>query len=172
MRDPRKMMASKKYVHAQDGDTRDYHPLAYANYWKIAYNTVKKVKNQRKAEIFSIKFEDLVADSEEQAEKLARFLDTTRLPHVEVKTSKQNTSFAGKKRTEVTDTEVWICEKIAGEVMKEAGYDLKNPTPKLSDLADLLQTSIIFLNYRTQQMLTDRSKFKTIMSYLKTTFSQ
>lgn len=172
MRDPRKMMASKKYVHAQDGDTRDYHPLAYANYWKIAYTTVEKFKKQEKAEVFTIKFEDLVAEPEEWAEKLANFLDTTISTDVEVKTSKQNTSFEGKKRKGITDTEVWICEKMVGDTMKQAGYDLENPTPKLLDLVDLLQTSIIFLSYRIQQMLTDRSKFKTIMNYIKITFSQ
>lgn len=170
VRDPLKVMASMKYVNQQDGKPQQYHPLAYALYWKMAYEKVHKFINSKKAPVHVVKFEDLVADPHTEAKHLANFLGTTLSSQISNKGS--NTSFASHKRREITKTEAWICEYTAGKTIKLAGYNLQGAYPRLKDLPDLLATSTKFLLYQIQRIYQRKEQRSSIFAYLKFLFEK
>lgn len=164
-RDPRKMMASKKYVHKQDGDPREYHPIAYALYWKMAYDKIEGFIDKGRAPVYAVKFEELVVNPNGVAQQLADFLGTDVLRPVPVKG--KNTSFASGKRQDITETEKWICEHLVGESMEKAGYTRGEVSPNFHDLGDLLGTSIRFSQHQMWRVLTRPAKRVAVVSYLQ-----
>ena len=165
VRDPLKVMASMKYVNQQDGKPQQYHPIAYALYWKMAYEKVHNFINSKKASVHIVKFEDLVTDPNAEAKQLADFLGTT--VSSQISNQGSNTSFASHKRREITKTEAWICEYTAGKTMKLAGYTLQGAYPRLKDLPDLLATSKKFILYQTQRIYQKKDQRSSIFAYLK-----
>lgn len=170
MRDPRKVMSSKKYVNQQDGKPEQYHPIAYALYWKMAYEKVQKFINSNKAPVHIVKFENLVADPNKEAKQLANFLGTTLSG--EVLTKGSNTSFTANKRREITETEAWICQLLAGKSMNSANYQLIKYYPQLKDLPDLLTTSTQFIRYQIGRIYKQEDKNSSIYAYLKLLFKK
>ena len=164
MRDPRKMMLSKKYVHQQDGNPNEYHPIAYALYWKMAYEKVQEFIKDQKAHVFICKFEKLVKSPDTVGSQLADFLGTT--ISGEIATKGKNTSFASKKQKTITNTEIWICQKLAGNQMQEAGYQLNQVSPTFQDLPDLLGTSYRFIQFQFNRILKDKKKQHSVKSFL------
>ncbi|MDB9496999.1 sulfotransferase [Spirulina major CS-329] len=171
LRDPRKMMRSFKSLPrvkthgSQDGESRQYHPLVYSLYWKKSYEAVQSFMKRDRAPVETIKFEDLVKTPEAVADRLARFLDTQVVGNVVLE--KGNSSSDQGKNKELTATEIFICEKMAGASMRSAGYTLTNPTPKLGDLFDLIGTSFVFATYQLQRMIKDPKARTSIFSFLK-----
>lgn len=173
MRDPRKVMASFKNLPrkripgtAPDGVSGQYHPLVYANYWQLAYQkTVAFMRRNPEASVYIIKFEDLVARPDEEAQKLADFLNTE-LSH-SVQVERTNTSFKDKQRQDITNTEVWLCEMIAGKTMQEVGYDLKSPKPRIQDVLDLFDTTGNFVFHQTQRVFRNDRARQSVIGYLK-----
>jgi hypothetical protein len=174
LRDPRKMMRSFKNLPRvktdgkQDGESRQYHPIVYALYWKTAYDKVKDFSSRNRAPVEVVKFEDLVNTPVAVAERLARFLDTQVTGQVVLE--RVNSSFRHGSVRELTNTEVMICEKIAGSQMKKSGYKLFHPKPRLSDAGDLLKTSIDFLAYQLQRMVINRRARTSVIAFLKNLF--
>jgi hypothetical protein len=164
-RDPRKMMASKKYVHKPNGDPREYHPIAYALYWKMAYEKVQRFIDKGRAPVYAVKFEELVVDPNGVAQQLADFLGTNVSGSVPIKG--KNTSFDSGKRQDITETEKWICEHLVGESMEKAGYTIGEVSPKFQDLGDLLGTSIQFSQHQMRRALTNPRKRVAVASYLQ-----
>lgn len=169
MRDPRRVMASMKYVNSQDGDPQHYHPLAYALYWKMAYEKVQCFINSKKAPVHIVKFEELVADYNAEAKRLANFLGTTLSDQILFQGN--NTSFSSNKRKDISEAEAWICEHFAGEAMKSAGYELSDSHPKIQDISDLLVTSTQFSLYQIKRIVTQKEKRSSVFNYLKCLFS-
>lgn len=167
MRDPRKMMASKKNV-VSEGNSDEYHPIPYALYWKMAYEKVQNFIKSGKSPVYTVKFEEMITDPDKIAQELASFLGTTVSGSVAVKS--HNSSFKSQSKTSITDTETWICEKLAGNSMEQAGYSLKNSSPKLSDIPDLLETSWQFITSQTKRALISSRKRVSVISYLQTLF--
>ncbi len=115
-------------------------------------------------------FEKLVADSNGEAKRLADFLGTTLSGQILLKGN--NTSFTSNKRQDLTETEAWICEHIAGKAMKLAGYNLKNSHPKFQDISDLLITSKRFFLYQIQRVFKRKDKRSSVYAYLKCLFNR
>lgn len=172
MRDPLKVMASFKNLpkpevkgKVGDGSSSQYHPLIYANYWKLAYQqTTTYMANNPEVPICIVKFEELIANPNEEAAKLAAFLKTRVIQSVQVE--RPNTSFNAKKRQDISNTEVWLCESIAGSVMQKAGYELKHVKPRLVDLPDLVRTTFHFMSYQVQRLATNKRARQSIQNYL------
>ena len=140
VRDPRRMMASFKFVNPRDGNPKQYHPLVYALYWKMAYTKVQRYAASGREPVLTMKFEDLVADPDAAAAIMADFLDselTGKVPEQE-----RNTSFGSGKRQDISETEKWICEKVTGEAMNALGYTRENPSFRFRDIPDFLQTTV------------------------------
>ncbi len=166
MRDPRNMMASKKYVNTQDGHPHDYHPLAYALYWNMACEKAKEFAAKQVAPLMIVQFEKLIANPDEVASNIANFLETSLSEPITNQGS--NSSFNSKKRNTITSTESWLCETITRSYMKEFGYDLKGAKPKIQDIPDLLMTSFNFTVYKTKRIITRADKRSSVVAYLKT----
>jgi len=171
LRDPRKMMRSFKNLPRvktdgnQDGESRQYHPAVYALYWKNAYEKVQNFISKGNAPVEIVKFEDLVKDPERVADRLAQFLETTVAGDVCAKTS--NASARDRPPTELTNTEVLICEKMAGPFMEAAGYPLSAPQPKATDLIDLLKTSATFTRYQIERIATNKKARTSVIAFIK-----
>ncbi len=165
MRDPRKMMASMKYVRSEDGDPRQYHPVPYALYWKMAHRTVHGFQAKELAPMLEMRFEQLVADPDEAAARAGAFLDAEVSGKVPVQG--KNTSFGSGKRKDITATERWICERLAGEAMAEAGYESSGARPRVRDLPDLAFTTLRFSLYQAGRLLRRGDARASVGAYLK-----
>jgi hypothetical protein len=139
-RDPRAMMASYKFVPDTYGDARQYHPVPYALYWRMAHRTI--AEREAVLPIRHVKFEDLIREPLAVGRSIAEFLQ---LPWQEPRIpEKVNTSFDTRERSEINPTERWICERLAGDAMVRAGYELGQGGPRLRDLPELLKLSVRF----------------------------
>lgn len=171
LRDPRKVMRSFKNLPRvktngnQDGESRQYHPMVYSLYWKIAYDKVQEFSRRNRAPVEVVKFEDLVKTPIAVAERLASFLETQVTGQVIPESI--NSSFRQGSARELTNTEVMLCEKIAGSQMQECGYRLSHPTPQLSDVVDLAATSADFVAYQLHRMVTNKRARASIIAFMK-----
>ena len=173
-RDPRKVMASFKNITAdnEDGHPGQYHPWVYSQYWKMALSTLKQAKETLANEILEIKFEDLVSEPQVTGDKIAKFLGAEVTGEIEVK--KPNSSFSDKKRQGITPTETWICEKIAGSLMREKGYaDSDKPARfRIIDIPDLIYICFRFTFYQIIRVIKDPDALVSIRTYMGSLFKK
>ena len=169
-RDPRRVMASMKYVSRDNGHPWQYHPLVYAKYWKMAAQAVDQAGRQRPGRILFVKYEDLAGDPDGQARRIAEFLDT----HIgAVETSRSNSSFTPKTgRKDITPTEAWICERVAGSAMQGKGYALSRGRLRVRDVADLAWITCRFVCYQLRRAIFDKSGRESIRNYIKQVFKR
>lgn len=170
VRDPRKVMASKKYVDGEDGTPGEYHPAVYARYWRMSVEAAFRIRRKIGNRILLMKFEDLVSDPNGQARELAAFLGTEFKG--DVQRDKGNTSFSGNKRKTLTALEERICERIAGETMDELGYELRNPKPQASDFLDLAWRSCRFTYSQLRRFVTNGDARQSILMFIRSLFSK
>ena len=71
-RDPRKMMASLKYVNEQDGGRGQYHPVFYSLYWKKSVQIMSDPALQNK--VLHISFETLTTNTQDVISKISEYL--------------------------------------------------------------------------------------------------
>lgn len=166
-RDPRRMMASMKYVHGKDGKPGQYHPAVYARYWRMAAEAMGPAAGS--SEVHFVKFEDLIADPDREARRIARFLGSTFDGKVE--RSEGNTSFKAGQRRSITPTEAWICERVAGDVMRRLGYPAEEGRPRLQDLPDLLSVSLGFTARQVRRLMKDGAARQSVKFFVKTLVS-
>ena len=167
LEDPRKMMDSMKNLPRKkggDGDYRQYHPLAYSLYWKMAQDKVSDFIQGGRAEVKIVKFEDLVTNPNEIGQDLAEFLQT-KLSNTVVK-NKKNSSFQGQQKLEFTPTEKWICELINRKYLRQLGYELENVSPRVGDIREIINLSFQFAFYQIQRAFLNQRKRASIKNYI------
>ena len=167
-RDPRRVMASKKYVDGQDGKPGEYHPLVYARYWRMAAEAM--VNADREGKVHFAQFEKLVADPTGEATKIADFLGS-RLEG-EIRPAKGNTSFNGGKRRSITPTESWICERIAGDSMHALGYPAAEGRLRVQDIPDFVWTSARFTAAQAARLVRNPSARQSVSFFIKSLLSK
>ena len=165
MRDPRRMMASLKYVREADGDPRQFHPIAYAYYWRMAWRALQDYEANGTAPMQVVRFEELVKDPDGIARSLGEFLGTPFEGAVEV--HGHNTSFGGGQRKDLSPTEIWICERIAGSEMRAAGYEPGQGKFRLRDLPAFALISLRFAAYQVARVWQRKDARVSIVSYLR-----
>lgn len=176
MRDPKKVMASlknlpsaKEKVKGQDGRLEQYHPFFYALYWKMAYEAVKNFQTSHpEVDVFTVKFEQLISQPDEEAKKIAELLDSNVSKSVKVEYA--NSSFGKRKAVKLTDTEKWLCDTLTGKYVQEAGYELSDVGPNLSDVPDLLSTTFRFTRHQARRIISEGKARHSIASYVKQLF--
>lgn len=166
VRDPRAMMASKKFVRSQDGDPRQYHPWAYAWYWNMAWKTVRRFRDGGRAPVHTVHFEQLISAPETTAAAIAAFLETE-LDALELPRA-SNSSFADGRRRAVNPTEQWLCQAIAGSSMRQAGYEADPGRPRLRDLPELAWISARFASHQAARAFGPARKRVTFLPFLRT----
>ncbi len=168
LRDPRDIMRSYKNLEASkggDGDPRSYHPVAYSLYWRMSQRRLQAAKREGQLAIETVRFEDLVADSDAVADRLAAFLSTSTTRSAEVD-SHNSSHRSGPKRT-LTDTEQWICQRLAGPELAAAGYGLRPVRPRVGDAFELLRVTISFVVFQVSRSVTDPEKRRSVLNVAK-----
>jgi hypothetical protein len=174
MRNPTKMMNSMKNLPMQkggDGDPRQYHPIVYSLYWKMAYQKVQQFIQAGRAPVQIIKFEDLVKNPEEQAQVIADFLGTTVSTNLSIE--QKNSSFKTTKQQEFTPTESWLCQQLIGNtVLHSAGYALEDVKFRIQDIPELIRVTQQFTHYQFQRFFKDKRARESIKAYFKNLFKR
>ena len=161
-RDPRKVMASYKYVPDRHGSAQRYHPVTYALYWRLAQRTM--TAHTDRLPIHLVKFEDLVSAPDRVGGELASFLG---MRWVGAETPQDvNTSFGAGGRQTITPTERWICHRVAGPEMKQAGYELDGAALRLRDVPDLIRTTLRFGYHFASSFLNDPRNRASALTFL------
>jgi hypothetical protein len=161
-------MASKKYVDGQDGTPGEYHPLVYARYWRMAADAMVAANDE--GEVYFAQFEKLIANPDDEARRIAGFLDARFEGTVE--RTQGNTSFKGGKRRSITPTEAWVCERIAGDSMKQLGYDPSEGKLRLQDAPDLAWRSLRFTAAQGKRIVKDPAARQSVKFFLRSLVSK
>jgi hypothetical protein len=172
MRNPTKMMNSMKNLPMEkggDGDPRQYHPIIYSLYWKMAYQKVQQFIQAGRAPVQIIKFEDLVQNPQEQAQIIADFLGTTVATPLSIE--QNNSSFKTTKKHPFTPTEAWLCQQLIGNtVLQSAGYALEDVKFRIQDIPELIRVTQQFTNYQFQRFFKHERGRESIKAYFNNLF--
>lgn len=163
-RDPRTMMRSLKYVNDNDGNPKQYHPVAYSLYWKSCADKMEMMRNEN-TDFLVINFESLIAKTQLIADIIAEYLCSPK-PH-DLDIRKPNTSFSHKKKSELTSTEIWLIEKIVGKSLAANGYINSESRPEFMGFIEIVRVSIVFSIYQLHRMYKRKSSLVSIKSMLK-----
>lgn len=148
MRDPNDVLASYKFMPKTsfDGDPRQYHPLFYAFYWRKAVNSYLEQVGRDPESVKLMLFEGMVRDPLAQAQGIAEFLDVA--PPASVTVPERPNSSHSKKRKTITGLETLLVNVICRKQMSALGYTPRKEPVKLSDVLDLLKTTLTFIHFR------------------------
>ncbi len=165
IRDPREIMRSLKNltVHSGgDGDPRQFHPVVTSLYWKASRTKLVEVQQSEAHEAVEVvDFDELRTDPDSVAERLAKFVDS----RVANKTQAggKNSSMAKPKAQELTDTDIWISQKLIGSHLSDAGFEKHKVRPRLGDVPELLRSTAVFAWFQLHRSVTDAEKRKSII---------
>jgi len=167
-RDPRKVLSSFKFVDKGNGDSRLYHPVFYSLYWRMAIQELSKLQKTVPNQVLSVRYEDLVRNSDEQINFISLFLNTT-IGEVNKKI-KNNSSFMNKEIKTITPTETWLCEKIVGRYIKYCNYPENMGCFRFQDIKDLSLTTVIFIINQIKRFVFSPTARQSILMYIKNIF--
>jgi hypothetical protein len=162
MRDPRDVLLSYKHSGYLEGyfDSSRYHPILQALAWKSAMKCFWE--NQKQDNILLVKYEDLVRDTNQVLANVGNFVGTN-FPLINLKDFGNNSSFKKKNKKELTNTEIWLCEQIAGQEMKEVGYSLSECQPCLKDVNDILDSTKKAVSFYLKKSFTSADIRKRVL---------
>jgi hypothetical protein len=147
VRDPRSTMLSqkKKWRRRKLGATFmtrkealrlriNYHPITMSQLWNAAISAARKFEGEER--MMTVRFEDMVGDAEGTLNEICRFLgiaferEMLLVPHAgSSSTADEGAKKGVRKRSEdnwiekgLTETEVRICQRMSGSLMKNYGY--------------------------------------------------
>ncbi|MFN8178854.1 MAG: sulfotransferase [bacterium] len=178
VRDPRGFLSSYKNYHRRGVATyrERYNPLPVSMLWK-SYMTalLEAEKAPWGASVMRLRYEDLVAEPEKWVRRLSEHVGVEFVPAM-LEVERANTSFvqeqggaprrrgifstsADRWRTELTPTEIWLGERICGDVMRELGYEPASngqapSAMELAKVAALLPGRAFNLLFRTGKPFT------------------
>ncbi|MCC0175665.1 sulfotransferase [Waterburya agarophytonicola K14] len=141
MRDPRAVLRSYKYMDYLENyhDPARYHPFLQAIAWKSAMKSF--LSNQERENFMLVKYEDLVKDANRVLAEVGDFIGVN-FPPVNLQSFGSNSTFKNKAKKQLSNTEIWICEKTVGEEMQVAGYSLDNISPAREDLGYIFYVTV------------------------------
>jgi len=153
IRDPRDVLLSQKrkwkrrFLGARGIPLREalrswvnYHPITVSKLWNASARAASRFADER---VYSLRFEDLLADPEGAVREVCRFIDIPfngsllEVPQVGSSSGWDRPERKGIdkgragswRKGGVSPTEVFLCERVAGPVMKRYGYPLTQVTP-------------------------------------------
>jgi len=165
VRDPRRMMASFKFVNLKDGDPGQYHPLVYAKYWKMAYSKVNKFASSNPHNVLTVRFEDLTKDPDCAAVLMADFLHselTGKVPE-----QGKNTSFKKGERKSISELEKWYCQSVNKPILDELGYEIEPVSLKIGDFWDLTKTTTRFISYQFTRLVKKKDARESVGNFVR-----
>lgn len=167
LRHPAAVLKSYKNVSGPWHDRRRYNPFSIGWAWRVAAHNFRRWASERPGQVLLIRYEELVRNTAETVDRLARFLDVA-FPAIELAAFGENSSFSGNRsHAAVTATEVWIGEKAAGSIMPEIGFAHSGTKPSVADLpaagGEILRSSAFIVN----QVLFDANRRKRALRFLR-----
>jgi hypothetical protein len=166
MRDPRSVLLSFKHASGEGHDRRRYHPLAYAFYWRMAVDRYNELRSAYGKAMLLLRYEDLTGQPIAACRILGDFLGTA-IHAPPLDTLGHNSSFATRRRSALTDTETWICEKVCRTTMEQLGYAASAAQPQLRDITELGRLSIRFSMFQLRRTIGDHDGRKRIINVLR-----
>lgn len=166
MRDPRSVLCSCKYLEYLEGyhDPARYHPILQALGWKSAMKSF--FAHQEKDHVLFVRYEDIVKDANQVLAQVGDFVNS-KFPRINIEDFGTNSTFKHKKKNKLTKTEIWLCEKIAGQEMQAAGYTLENCQPCIEDLRDLFQVTQRSLKFYLTNSFASKDIRKRVLNLAK-----
>lgn len=158
LRAPHEVLSSYKHMpkDSQDGDPAQYHPVAYAWYWRAAARAWSRAQKRYPDRVTLIRFHDLVRDPSAAASEMATFLGAT-VPQNVTAPEKPNSSFAGeqRKRPGLTYLETQITKRITGGPAAELGFPPvpEPPDHSAADYLDLVRSTWRFSRKRLEKIV-------------------
>ena len=150
IRNPQSMLCSYKFIiksKASNDDSIRYHPVLQTLAWRTAVRAFLDYQKRNPNRILSVRYEDLIAQTNQTLAKVGEFTKAD-FPPLNLDDFGNNSSFKDKKRKTLNDTEMWLCEKIAGREMEQLEYSLSGKKPRLRDLGNLVFVSLkVFWHY-------------------------
>lgn len=162
-RDPRYILASYKYASGDGHDSRRYHPLIYALYWRSAVRFFMRLGHDSR--VLMVRYEDLLTSASTVCSKLSDFLSTS-IEQTDLSSLGHNSSFGGRGRRTITSTEAWLCQKVCHLEMQRLGYKPDDVRPRLSHLPELLIISARFLAFQLWRVASDGDSRQRIRTYI------
>lgn len=151
-RSPDQVMSSYKYMPKghNDGDPNRYHPIVYAFYWKVASRNYFKFKDENPNRIVEVKFSNMINQPEKEINVIAAAFDFSF--NKSFKLVEANSSF-GKKKKMINGLELLLLRSVAGKYIEKFEYKLPSKSLKLSDIFNLLITSLRFTVFKIKSRL-------------------
>ncbi len=192
IRDPRDVLLSqktkwkRKFLGAKKIPFREsfrswvnYHPITMALLWKSAINEIEKYRKDHS--IKSIKFETMLEQPKKVLQNVTTFVNINYSDNMldipQAGSSglhDSNTTGINKTRLNpwknirrINKTEIYLCEKICSNQMKNMGYELSNYKPSIIWLIYLL---IIFPIKMFFSMLINLGRYKNIKTAIRQRF--
>jgi hypothetical protein len=158
VRHPHATLESYKNVSDDGNDRRRYHPWVQASLWKLCARAYREAAPGREDRLHLVRYEDLVADPAAAIERIGAFLGA-RIPAPDLDAIGSNSSYRGGGKAPLTDTERWLCDRVAGPFLDELGYvrNGQRRRPRLRDLPMLLWITLRSVGYHAGSALTDRN---------------
>ena len=156
-----KLFPGYKFIHViRDGrdvnlstskvlQTGFYTPYKNAMFWKSLMLNAVKYGRSIKDRYLQVKYEDLLTNPKLECERIAEFLDVKNFKYKEVYIKVQNFN---KWKTEMKEREIRIYEAVAGDMLKEYGYEVIN-----SRKIQLSAMNILYYNF--QEFILKRMKY-------------
>jgi len=135
--------------------TGHYNAYTNAMFWKSLMQNAIKYGSSIKGRYIEVKYEDLLSSPQLECERLARFLGVKNFKYKELDIKMQNFN---KWKTEMKESEIRIYEAVAGEMLKEHGYEVRNSSDN-----QLSAIHVLYLNFENF-MMKCLVYFKTFLS--------
>ncbi len=189
IRDPRDVLLSQKnkwkrrFLGAKNIPLKEsfrswvnYNPITISKLWNASINAADKLNGH--PNVLTVYFENLIKQPEENLKKISEFLgidfveEMLKVPQIGSSTGKDNPNKFGInkdkagswKKGGLTNTEVYILQKISGNLMEEHGYQLEEIKP---NKVRLLFYYLIFPLKLIISFILNLSRMKNIKENLK-----
>jgi hypothetical protein len=119
----------------------NYHPITVSKLWNSSISAADRFADHH--HVYSLRFEDLLADPEETVRKVCRFVgisfDNSLLEVPQIGSSSEldqpdrkgiSVNRAGRwQKGELSATEIFLCQKLTGTLLRQNGYPLASARP-------------------------------------------
>jgi len=140
----------------------NYHPITISLLWKVGLQKFDEIRDDSR--VLSLKFEDLVKEPEVEIQNLCNFLNINyhegmmAIPQVGSSSKPDTDEVLGIskdianqwKNMCLSDTEIWLCQKITNDFMEKLDYERVQISPKIINLLIsviiwILQLGLVFI---------------------------
>ena len=171
MRDPRAVLRSYKNVQSNGyHETNRYHPIIQTLAWRTAMQSFLTRKSHNNCIL--IRYEDLIGNTDRELSRIGQFIGT-QFHKIDLSQFGNNSSFKNKvKKSDLSPTEIWLCEQIAGEEMEIIDYSLSGIKPNFKDTFYIAKLSVKVTKFYLYKVLLSSDVRKRTIQVMKKAFAR